>query len=443
MAPKVAVTDLSECTKELAIELPAEEVGEELQKIYAELARHRKVPGFRPGKVPLSVIKQRFRREAHGELARQLVPRLIEEGLRERQLKLAAEPQLSDLSLAEGQPLRFKATVEVFPRIEINNYTRLALTKKVRRVTERDVEQVLQQLREAHAVLLPVEDRGAEGGDVATLRVTAEEVKEEGEGQLLYVDNETTIELIKDRLHPDFYENIQGMRLGETKSFVTSYPEDFPSPSLAGKRIRYTVKLAELRMKELPELDDDFAREVGKGVETLSELREKIREGVQRRVEEEAEVELRQQALDRLVRDNRFELPPSLLESRSREKFQSLIQSLADSGVDLSAAQIDWKAMSERTAEEAARELRAALILEKIADLEQIEVSDAEVETEIARLAARSQKSPMELKSRLTKQGWVDSMKSEIRNRRALEFVVAHAEVKTGMIEVGGEEPRS
>jgi trigger factor len=436
MTLKIDVLDLSGCKKELVVELPAEDVRREMEKVHAELARHLKVPGFRPGKVPLSVVKQRFRRETRDELIRQLVPRLVRQALADKQMKLAGEPDLTDLSMEENQPLRLKATVEVFPDVQLKGYKGLLATKRVHAVTEKEIADLLAKARDSHAVLVPVEDRPSQAEDVATLLVTAQEINDDGsEGNLLSQEKEMQVELVPERLDPRFYAELPGMTLGETKSFVITYPKEEQPASLAGKTVRYTTKLTELQIKELPELDDEFAQAVGSGVETLDELKQKIKDELARLKDGEAMNGLREQLLTRLVDENRFDVPDSVVSKRHEEKLQEVVRSLMESGVDPSSAEINWDGLAEQARETAARELRAMLILEKIAELEQIEVSEAEVDAEISRLAARSQKSPIELKGRLTKQGMLDSIKGEIRNRRALEVVVASADVRTELIE--------
>ncbi|MCS6817619.1 MAG: trigger factor [Blastocatellia bacterium] len=434
MAPKVEVRDISECRKELFIELPAEEVRAELESVYNEFARRLTIPGFRPGRVPLSVARQRFKREAQEELQRRLIPQLIEHALSLHQWRLAARPEIADFAISDTEPLRMRAIVEIFPHIEVRAYRGLRAVKRVRPVTDQEIEEALERLRQAHAVLVPVEGRPVEIGDQVTLLVTAEERDAEGKFIRRLLDREElTLELTPEQVSEDpFAREVVGLMVGQEKTF--SLPAD------SGKTIRYTVSVTEARHKEVPELDDEFAQMVSQRAETLDELRELIRQELERRHAAEAEAALREQLLDRLLQEHPFEVPPTVVERLARERLQRLARALAASGEAPAAASLDWEQIARRRVEEAARDVRAMLILDRIAEQEGIEASDAEVEAEIARWAAERQMPASELRSRLTKEGGLDTIRNEIRRRKALEVVVAAAEVETEVAPPAEEE---
>ncbi len=433
MAPRVEVRDLSECRKELLIELPVEEVHQELEKVYGDLASRLMVPGFRPGRVPLSVVRQRFRREAHQELRRRLIPVLLAQALAAHRLRLAAEPEVSEFLISDVEPLRMRAQVEVFPHVEVRAYRGLRAVKRVRPVTDRDVEQFLARLQEAHAVLVPVEGRPAQVGDIVTVQVTADEVNEGGKVlRRLSEHEERTLELSPERVAEDpLAREIVGCSPGEAKSVLVAEG--------SGRRIRYTLLLSEVRRKEIPELDDEFAHTVSTRAETLDELRQHIRQELERRRAEEAEAELREQLLDQLVKEHPFEVPPTVVERMARERVHRFARALAQSGNAFASATLDWEEIVRRRREEAARDVRAMLLLDRIAEKEGIQVSEAELDAEIARWASRQQITPAELKGRLTKEGGLDTIRSEIRRRKALELVVASAEVETEEVPPEGE----
>ncbi|GBC78381.1 Trigger factor [bacterium HR08] len=425
MTPKVEVRDLSECRKELFIELPVEDVRRELERIYGDLARRLTVPGFRPGRVPLSVARQRFKREAREELQRRLVPLLIEQALSTHRWRLAAGPEVTDLVLSETEPLRMRARIEVFPHVDVRAYRGRRAVKRIRPVTESEIRRVLERLREAHSVLVPVEGRAAAVGDVVTLRVTAEEVDERGAPlRRVFEQQEMTLELTPEEAEGDpFAREIIGCAAGQEKTFLLAGD--------SGRRIRYVVFVNDVRRKEVPELDDEFAQTVNQRAETLEELRELIRQELERRHAEEAEAELREQLLDQLVREHPFEVPPTLVEHVARERMRRFARALARSGTEPASASLDWEQIARRGVEEAARDVRAMLILDRIAEQEGIEVSEAEIEAEIARRAAQWQMSPSAVRSRLTTEGGLDTIRNEIRRRKALDIVVASAEVET------------
>jgi trigger factor len=440
MTINVEVTDISSCQKDLVIEAPAEVVQDAFNTVYKELSRHAQIPGFRPGKAPLSILKQRYRREAQEEVTKRLLPQFIAQALQERDLRLVSEPKITEFRLEEGQPLRLKATVEVYPKIEVGTYTGLRVQKEVKMVTEADVDRLLERLRERHVELIPVEERAAALGDVATVKLSATVVSSAGAPETTLDASQeemVDIELGGQEVLPEFTDTLTGTNLGETRVVEVAYPENYQASDLAGKRLRYTATLETLRVKQLPELDDEFVKTVGEEFETLAEYRQELKRRLQRAVEEEAEEGLREQVLQQLVDQHRFEPPPTLVRQQLERRLKNLIQSLAEHGADLRSDQIDWKAIAAEGRESVIRDVRAALILQTIAERESIQVTDTEVNAEIARLAAGLRQSPLELKSRLTKGGALDTIKSELRNRKALDVVVKAAAVEEKFIGAG------
>jgi trigger factor len=441
---KIELVDLSECEREIILELSAEQVTKEFESVYRKLARTVELPGFRPGKAPVSVVKQRFHREARSEVLNQLANRAVMDATRRYQIRPAAEPEVIEANLREGAPCKLRVRLDVFPNVEVKNYKGLRATKKIVAVTPKDVEAVIRRLQEAQAVLVPTERTRAEPGDVVTLKASAETLAEDAPtASVIFQNRELQVELDPDQLDREFYENLVGMTLGETRSFIMSHGEDFPVRELAGRRARHTVQLMEIHLKDLPLVDDEFARSVDSQVSTLAELREKIRQTLEESRERKAEENLRQDLLAQLLDRHRFPLPRLLLRQRALRRAEEMAQFLWEKGL--------WKETSEATQskilelgyELAERDLRSALVLEKIADLEGITVSDQEVDLEIARRAARMHQSAAELKHRLTKGGLLDSIKTELRNRMALETVVANAQVTTEIVEASEENAQA
>lgn len=436
MAPIVQVQDLSDCEKEIVFELSADEVNREFASFYRALAQRVEVPGFRPGKVPMSVLRQRFRHDVQDQVLRRLLVRVVEEAVHHFQIRPATEPEVIEASVSEGAPLKMKVRMEVFPSVEVKSYKGLQATRKVVAVTDKDIDAILRRLQESHTVLVPADWTEARAGDLVTVEVTAEALLEDsGESSILYRDEEQELELDSEKLLPEFYENLIGLRKGESRSFVVSYPADSSRPELAGRTIRHSVRLLEIRRKEVPALDDEFARSVDDTVSKLEELREKIRQQLIERREKEADEAVRRELLAQLLDQNRFSLPRRALRERALQKAEKMIRLLLERGADARDVEAKRSAVVETSYQLAERELRAALILEKIADLEGISVSEVELDAEIARRAARIHHSPADLRSRLTKEGLLDSIRDELRNRKALEMVVAHAQVTTEIVD--------
>jgi len=428
MDVKSEINHLSVTQKELVIEAPAEVVQEEFNKVYARLSRSVKVAGFRPGKVPRSVIKQKFYREARDTVASQLLPQTIRAALEPYHLDPIAEPKIYDLSLQEGQSLRFRTTVEVRPQIETIHYQGLRLTKTVKAATEAEVDAALERLRQQHSQLVPLDDRPAEVGDFATVTLWSRTVPA-APGQVI------EIEIGGQDVLPAFSESLRGLPVGETRRFSVAYPSGYHSAELAGKQVEYEVKLEALRFKELPDLDDEFPITIGEDFETLADFRSELKRRLQALHEAEADEALRQTALQHLVDAHPFEVPESMVRHQLEQRLTQLAQAVAAQGIDPKSADIDWQALAHHERENASRDVRAALLLQEIAEREAIAVSNAELDAEINSLAAQRHESPIQLRGRLTKEGSLDSMKNELRHRKALEGVVRAAVVEREVVD--------
>lgn len=428
MDVKSEINHLSATRKELVIEAPAAVVQEEFDKIYARLSRSVKVAGFRPGKVPRSVIKQKFYREARDTVASQLLPQTIRAALAPYHLDPIAEPKIYDLSLQEGQPLTFRTTVEVRPQIGTIHYQGLRLTKTVKAVTEADVEAALERLRQQHSQLVPIDDRPAEVGDFATVTLWSRTAPA-ATSQVI------EIEIGSQEVLPAFSENLKGLSVGETRRFNVTYPSHYHAAELAGKQVEYDVRLEALRLKELPDLDDEFPITIGEDFETLADFRSELKRRLQASHEAEADEALLQTALQHLVDAHPFEVPESMVRQQLEQRLTQLAQAVAAQGIDPKSADIDWQALADHERENAIRDVRAALLLQEIAEREAIAVSTAELDAEINSLAAQRHESPIQLRGRLTKEGSLDSMKTELRHRKALAWVVGAAVVEREVVD--------
>jgi len=298
---QVAVTDLSQCRKDLVVEVPAEEVKAAFEKAYDVYARHVKTPGFRPGRAPRGVIKQRFGKEAKDEVVKNLVQHALEHAVADHKLHVVGSPQIDDLTVSEDEPMKFKATLEVLPEFELKEYKGLNLTKRVERVTDEDVESVLERFRQSASEFVPVEDRPSQDGDVVSVNLVGKYVEPPEEEEDLKADD-VQIEIGGAGVQPEFSENLRGVKAGDAREFRVKYPDDFSSEGLAGKTLDFTATVVVVREKETPELDDEFARDFG-DYESLEQLREKIRENLVTSAEARAEARLRDEAVNRILED--------------------------------------------------------------------------------------------------------------------------------------------
>ncbi|HZS06898.1 MAG TPA: trigger factor [Blastocatellia bacterium] len=427
---EVAVADTAETQKDLTIEIAAEEVQKEFDKTYDSYMRFAAVPGFRPGRVPRGVIKQRFGKDARDAVVGELLPHALQHAVVDRKLRVVGEPKISDLEVKEGAPLKFKASIEVVPEFELKPYKGLKVTKRVRKVTDEDIDHTLERLREGAAQLVPVEDRASESGDFISVNLIGKYVdpQEEHEKEEIKADD-LEVELGAEGVQKEFDENLRGTRAGDVREFRVTYPEDFNAKGLAGKTVDFTATVMAVRRKELPELDDDFAQEVS-DKQTLDELRAQIREGQQKNAEYHADQQVRDALMKQLTEAHDFAVPETLVDRQAEEISRQFLYAMLNSRVPIEEIrQINWEERRKEDRERAVENVRGALVVGRIAEAENISVSDAEMDEEIARMAAASRQSPDDLKATLTKEGGLASIENRLLYQKALDVVVSQAEV--------------
>ena len=448
----ITVTDQEQCKKLVRMAIPSEAVRAETAKVVVNLARQVNVPGFRRGHVPGSVIRTRFRKELREEVISHLLPNALGDAIREKSLKVVGEPSLEDFKFNDDESIDASFTVEVAPEFEIANYKSIALRKRVYKIRDEDVVQAIDRLREDMAELAPVEDRGAQTGDLLTLNVKGnvsdEKVSESPDAEqaapaedLGINQDDLEIELGGRGVLNEFNEALSGSAVGDVRTFVVTYPADYKPEKYAGHTLNLTAEVTAVRVKELPEVDDAFASNINEKFETVDLLRADIRSKFEHEATHKTEEELRSAAIEQLVDRNRFEVPQYIVEKQMDSRINSLVRQFASQGIDPRQLKIDWEAAREGQRERAEREVRGSFILDRIAELENIDVSEAEIDSEVEQFAARTRQTMEALKARLTKEKALDSIKEQIRNRKALDFVISSAEIRIEEIEgLGAEE---
>ena len=427
MKLQVDVTDISQCRKGLTVEVPVEEVNAAFEKTYGAYARHLKIPGFRPGRVPRELIKQRFAKEAEEEVVQSMVPEALQAAVAEHMLRVVGEPQIDALSIGQGEPLKFRATFEVMPEFELKEYKGLKLTKRVATVADEDVEHALDHLRQSAAEFVPVEDRPSRDGDFVSVNLVGKYVEPPEEEDLK--SDDVQVEVGANNVQPEFSENLRDVKAGDVREFRVKYPEEFSAEGLAGKTLDFTATVVAVREKEAPELDDEFARDFG-DYENLQQLRDRIRENLTASAEARADSGLREEVVKRILEDYDFEVPSALVEPQAADRAREFAYLLMRNGVpSQTIKEIDWEGRMNEFRPLAARDVRSALVFDKIGEAEKVEVSRWEVEAEIERMASMSGEPADQLKARLTKDDSLSSIEHRLRHQRALEAVIKHAEV--------------
>ena len=419
----------------MRLEIPGETVRAETDKIAADLARKVDVPGFRRGHVPKSVVKTRFRKELRDEMLSQVLPHSLGDAIREKELKVIGEPSVEDLKFKDDESIDVTFNLEVVPEFTLSNYKELPLTKQVYKVSEEDVDKAIEHLREGQAQLVPVEDRGAESGDLVTLNLAGQiaVVAEQAAGTQAeeIKQQDLDIELGAAGVLKEFTEGLAGVKPGDLRTFTVEYPADYKPEKFAGRSVNYTAEVTAVRAKELPELDDEFARSVSEDFKSIDELRADIRSKLEHEAEHKSDAEFRSSTMEKLIDRNRFDVPEYVVEKQIDSRMNTLFRQMSGRGMDPRQLKIDWESIREGKRERAEREVRGSFILDHLAVNEKIEVSEEELSGEIKQYAESVGQSEEVLRARLTKEGSLDSIAEQVRHRKALDLVIASAEIRT------------
>jgi trigger factor len=429
---KTELTDVSQTRKEILIEIDQSQVQSALDTISDHYSKQANVPGFRPGHAPRSVIRTRYKSEIANEVLRELLPEAVTNAIHEHSLNAIGEPdvQLEDAETVNRlgeQPLIVKVGVEVLPEITLDNYKGLEITRRIRPVTDEDVEKTISGWREASAAMNPVEDRASEVGDTVTINARGKPV-DDPDAEELKVDD-VEVELGGRNVQPEFTENLTGVKPDDTRTFVVDYPADFSTTSLAGKKVEYVMEITAVRRRELPEIDDEWAKSVGEEFDSLATLKAKIRENLEMRAKAESEERLRGELLRQLVATHQFEVPQSFIDRQTNYRFESVLRDMMAQGIDPRTQQVNWEGAREEMKVQAQEDVRATMLMERIAEAENITVSDEEVEEEIELMAQMARQPKEQLRAALTKDGGERSIAQRLRNRKALDLLVENARI--------------
>ncbi len=416
-------TETKESTKrEIEIEIPAEEVGRQTESLIQKYQKMARIPGFRRGHVPASIIRQRFSEEIKTDVVEALIPRYFRQEAERLNLHPVSQPRVTDLHLHDGEPLRFKAAFEVLPEINLQGYKELRADKPEVAVSEADVEQALSDLREQHAAFDPIEGRPLADGDFAQVSLDGTPKESGGDSQPVHMD-EVLVEIAGKNTMPEFTENLRGANAGDERTFDVNYPADAQDQRLAGKTFTYTVKVGALKQKSLPELNEEFVKQFGEFT-TVDELRKRIREQMESERKHEAEHKAKDKLVDDLIQRNEFEVPESLIEQQIDIRLERGLRALAAQG--LTAEQMkkmDLARLRTGQRDQAIHDVKAALLLEKVAEVENVQVSDDEMNQEVESLAKQTKQTSEAIRARLTRDGGLDRIRNRIRNEKTLEFL--------------------
>jgi trigger factor len=428
---KSEIVDVNETRRDLTIEVPSDVVDEAIGHAAAKLGKQAKIPGFRPGKVPVTVIRQRFKPQIMQDVAEHLVSKAVGDALVEKGVEPIGTPDIKDLVLEEGKPLTFKATFDVVPGFDPGDLTTIEATEPSRAVEDAAVDQSLERLRERNARYEAVEGGSVEAGHTVVLGLERQGTDKDGKEGAVDKHEQVNIELGAPSNPPGFDAELIGMTPGSSKSFTITYPDDYAIPELAGGKVNYTVDLKEIKKRVVPALDDELAKDLG-DFESLDALRARIREDLEHEAMHAAERQVRQDVLKQLASRVPFAVPESLVEREIERRLEDFARRLMDQRIDPRQANIDWNAFREGQRAPATEAVGSALVLDEIARREQIAVTDEDLEAELQRYAEQTGHSVASIRARLQKDGELGRLAAGLRREKAVAHVLSNAQIKKG-----------
>jgi len=423
---KTTVEKLSPTRTKLTISVTPDELKPSIDHAYSHIAESVNIPGFRKGKVPATVVRQRFADEIKSDLVEALVPRYFREETKKQNMMPVSQPRVTDLHLHDGEPLKFTAEFEILPDFKVAAYDDITPETIDTSVSEEDVERALTNLRLQHAAYNAVEeDRGLVDADfaVVSFRGTPKESEQEADSKPVEVE-EVMVEIGGENTIPEFSDNLRGAKSGEHRSFDVKYADDFADKRLAGKTMTYEVDIKAIKTRSTPEPNDDFAKELSAEFATYDDLRNRLRENMKAEKEHEAEHQGRDKIVEELVKRNDFPVPEAMVDQQIDVRLERGLRALAAQGMKTEdMKRMDFDRLRAGQRDGAMKEVKASLILEQIADQEHIEVSDDELEQELAGLAQQAKQPIEQVRARLTEDGGLDRIRHRIRNDKTLNHL--------------------
>ena len=415
------------CKKELVIEIPPDIVKQESDAVTAQYRRMARIPGFRPGHAPASLIRRHFQDDIRNEVVQTLLPKYFEDAIKDQKMSVIGRPQFADLKFEDDSPLTCTAKFEVLPEFELKEYKGLEVEQGPLDVAEDEVNNSLEELQQRAATFEPVEDREAQDGDYVSVNYRGVDKADAAAKPLEATD--AMVHLTGEGSVPEFTENLKGTKAGNVKDFDVNYPEDYASQPLAGKSFSYHVEVQAVKKKVVPELNDEFAKSVSE-LKTMDELRMRVSDNLSAQKKYEAENEAKRGLLSQLVDAHSFPVPDTLVEGQVDAKLERFLSRLISQGIDPRAVGLDWQKLREDARPEAEKDVRGSLILEKVVEAEAIEVKEEEVDELIRELAQERHEAPAAVKTRLTRDGELPTIERRLRNQKALDLIYSNAKIK-------------
>jgi trigger factor len=408
--------------REISVEIPAAEVARETEIIVQKYQKVARLPGFRSGHVPASIIKQRFKEDLKSDVVEALVPRYFRQEAEKLGMVPVSQPRVTDLHIHDGEPLRFKASFEIMPEIKVEGYKELRAEHPQIEVKDEEVEEALNSVREQHATFTAIEGSPLGDGDFAQASMDGRPKEDDGTAKPVHMD-EVMIEIGGKNTVPEFTQNLRGANAGDERQFEVVYAEDVNDKRLAGKTFVYTVKVQAVKQKNLPELNDEFAKQLGEFT-SLDQVRKQIRDNMEAERKQTAEREAKDKLVAELVKRNDFEVPESLIDRQIDLRLERGLRALAAQGMKMEdMKKMDLPRLRAGQRDQAVQDVKSSLLLERVSELEGISVSEDELNHELEALAAQTKQTSEAVRARLTQDGGLDRIRNRIRSEKTLEFL--------------------
>jgi trigger factor len=409
------------CKHEVEVTVPVDEIARETERVIATIQQKARLPGFRPGKAPASLIRSKFAQQVREDVLENLLPKYFKKKMEEEHLEVVGRPNVKDVHFHEGEPLRFKAEFEVAPEIELKDYRGVTVHYSEPQLANDDIEKRLEEIREQKAQFVNADPRPAVDGDYAVVSLDS----------LAGVDppihqDEVVLHVGEADAIAGFTEALRGTSPEEEKEFEVTYPDDYGQERLSGKTVKFRMKLKTIRTKELPELNDEFAQDLG-DYPTLNDLREAIRKAIFHEREFAAQQKAKEELIDKLIETHEFPLPEAYIERQMESQLENQLRELAERGIDPSKLKIDWTKLRDAQRPKAVHDVKASLLIDKIAEREAIVPTNDEVDAEVQRLAKQQREPVAAVRKKLQKDGILGRIAYQIRSNKTLNFLFEHA----------------
>lgn len=425
MELRVKVQNVKGCRRRIEVEVPAEEVREAFRGAASRWARSVRITGFRKGKAPIAMVRRKFAQEIEREVGDRLIPDRLGKALQSERLEPIQDPVLESYELKEGSALIIRAVFDIAPEIRISGYKDLRVTGTRKAVTGEAVEESLRFLQKRAARFLPVEGRPVEPGDFLVGALSGGLEGKPGEkaaGQTV------TLDLEDEDLLPEFRSAIPGMEVGQERVFSVTYPAAHPDAGLAGKRIEYRFQLREIKKRELPPLDDPFAREIG-SFDSLEDLRQAVRKDLEKEAEKAWQGEARREILDQVLARHKIDLPESMVQAELHSRAEEALRHMKFQDWDRQRARAQYDQALEQQRPAAEKGVKATLLLEAIASREGIDVAEKEMNERLREEAARQKRTVAALKEEMNRQGRWNALKRAVLREKALDFLMRNVNI--------------